>query len=438
MDLIIKESNKTEGFASMVLSGFYDKGDQEIWHLIDELLKHGFESEVIKGITNFHFSNADNVAHAVKVGKMIDLPFGNKWQLVYWNTTLLNCEYSSAEIKQDARESLQALSKINDSQIRRNLIYELRFLKNYNQDKLIVVLNLDFTDKNIYSGLNFLIEDFEPMNYFQVLMEMIRQLKAEFDPNAIEFSLSSVAGKHPTEFSNELTKLMVHREGIVRFCACKLLQELNKDSPFTFSVDLLVLPERDQIRIIDTVLFDFIHPEKVIPYLLIFRASQSKKVLQFMTQSLLQLISDYSDKALDAIRESLYPQLEIDQKLLHFCEQAYQQLIDLIKTKHSLEEFKPHKNCAKAFNHFERLYRKNMSRQVGESHDDYMKNSPLFSMVYTVQIVRGKSWRIESKGGEPEELSEFSVGMSLPRTFLMNPDGYNYAMRVKIASNYTN
>src|SRR6218665_543695 len=115
----------------------------------------------------------------------------------------------------------------------------------------------------------------------------------------------------------------------------------------------------------------------------------------------------------------------------------YGRFIDHLNKKHSINEFKPHYNQATELRYFSRLSNKKMQEQFDFSKRAAMDRNSILALFNenAIQLARGRASKNEKNEGLPVELSHFSTEITMPRTYMMHPDQYDWDMKIRIQTN---
>lgn len=433
LDLAIEHNNKSQGFISNILVGYYKKSKDLAWQAIHKIAQTEVETEIIIATANFNFESEEDIEVVERYLSAIDVIDLNRKHLIWSYGNIINSPHSSVEIKQRCLDTLIGFASIKDESVHLNLIHQVSRLNVSDEPKYRIISAIDLKNTNLLSPLAWVIGSFSPEYYFGVIRKISIAQKLNFKTEVFEHTLKTYNAEHLIEFSEQLVKMLIDDIGMTRFAGCRILQEIsNRHQPFSFATDVLSLKMGEQIRMINAIMLDFMHPQDVIRFILPFRNSTHQPVLQCLVDNLAAIMEDYHYDAIIVIRKELNKDLSIDKEILDIFEKYHTDLSDIITKKNSLEEFNPHKNQARSYAYFERLAKHKMREQLNTGHD---KNS-IFELAHKVSIARGKSWKIEKRGGEPSPLSLISSAITFPRTCLMNPDEYNWDFIVRVNSNY--
>jgi hypothetical protein len=433
LDIAINHNNKSPCFIANILVGIYRKDKVTAWQEINNILQKDLETEIIIAISNFSFEDLKDIELTEKYLKTIEVSDTNRKHLIWSYRNIINSPHSIQEINQRCLNTLNEFAATKDENAHLNLINQVSLLNVSDETKYGIISVIDFKNTKLLNTLAWVIKDFSSEYYFGIIRKIAVAQKLNFKAEVFEHSLKTHSTEYPIEFSEQLVKMLIDDIGMIRFSGCKILQTINnKHQPFSFATDFILLKRHQQIRMINSIMLDFMHPQDVIRFILPFRCSAHQAVLQCLVDNLAAVMEDYHYDAIIVLRKELNIESSIDREILDIFEKYHTDLSEIITRKNGLEEFNPHKNQARSYAHFERLIKHKMREQLNTGHE---KNS-IYELVHKVSIARGKSWKIERRGGEPSPLSLISTAFTYPRTCLMNPDEYNWNFIFRVNSNY--
>lgn len=436
LTLTIQKNNKLPGFVSNILLGLAEQNSDTAWNELVRLSKGEYELETLNALTNTKIQSEEQVK---KMFYHLKTSYGeteiNIPSLIWAYGNIINSPLTSEEIKQECIDSLKAYGKIPSEQIHSSLVSVANNLNINEEVKIQIISTIDFARPNLIHRVIHAASKFSTPNFFFVIRELSVGLKLDFKPQEIEHYLLTRSRENPEEFSQELISLLTDKVGMIRLAGSRILQVIHSEQqPFDFSSDLLSLSEHHQVRMIKAIVLDFLHPQDVIRFLVIFRNSKYQTVLQILVDALATVFEDYHHDGIIFLRKEMDVSRDVDKQLLDIFEKYHSDLAALITKKNSLEEFSPHKNQARQFYSFMQLTKHKMREKFNKD----QRQDSLFSIMKTVSIARGKSWKIESKAGDPSPLQEISTALTYPRMCLMNPDQYNWEFIANVNSNYKN
>lgn len=433
LQIAIADKDRPSGLMANILVGYYLKDDKEVWLQLNQLRADGHDREVVVAITHLPLKTTAELKTAIDFLENITHTQETRSQLVFAYTTLISSQAADEGTISLCLAKLYALAESADGNVGRNISFRLVDLPIPEKIKCDIILKFDYQREDIAPSVFHLLQSINPALWFPVLRQICLVRKMKFDPREIAHALKANYQKFPEVFSDQLAKMMTDNAGLVRYGACKILQEVNEDDQFVFRTDLLSINEQNQLIFVDTLLTDFLHPAKVIRFLLTFRNSSHRSVLQSMINNCALLIEDYMGEAIAAFRNNLDKNVETDAQVLKVVEKYYGDLSKIIDTKLGILELSPVHSQATMYNYFIKMAHDRMRVQlnIDRSSD---KNS-IFSMIGKVMIARGRYWKLEGKD-KPTPLSTISKAITFPRTYFLNPDDYNWNIKVRILTNF--
>lgn len=429
----LKDRERPAGFIANILAGYYPKAQMEVLQHLAALAGNGEDREVAIAINHLPIKYHVELKEAINLLNAISPESESKGLLVLAYATLISSALATEEDTKICVERIYLLAGSKDSNVERNIAYRLVDLKIPDETKCDIVSKFDYQRTDSTSAVAHLLQSINPVLSFPVFRLMSAARKMKFDPGDFAYTLSANYQKFPVEFSDELVKMLTDKIGFVRYGGCKILQEMeSENNPFEFKVDLHSYPERTQLIFMDSIMIDFLHPDKVIKFLLMFRKSSFQSVLQAMINNCAFLIEDYTGDAMEAFRKILDKNVQPDKQVLQIVEKYYKDLVKIIETKHGILELSPQHNQARLYNFFTRMSRDRLREQVNIDHGSD-KNS-IFSLASKVMIARGRLWKLGDK--EPSPLHHISRAITMPRNYYLNPDEYNWNIQARIITNF--
>lgn len=433
--IIDNDYNSQENIVANILIGLYDTNSDLAYKLSLQLLtKEKYRNESLFALTQFQYQSKEIINYTYDL-LICDIKDENSLRLsIVFIFNAIKNRFVATKNIHIFFNKLQDLI-VSQPQTQNFIANQLCNLDKYDAEKtqLIFAMNLDEVPIN---GLNLMLSYFDDIQcIFSIIRKAIIDKKMDFNPDGFSY-LSMLNRKSPQIFSEELIKLLIDREGIVRFMANRVINYLQAyGAKFEFSVDLLTYSQQEQYNILCSLTMMYkIQVEKILYLILPFRKSQYELVRTALFCKLENYIENYSITTISILEKELNLDSVDDKQILY-----NMKLYDIEKQQKFLEKIRIKELLSinsqfRLYSVFNSKHNKNMKEQMSIGNQEYEKNS-WWNSISKITIARGKSWKIESKETNNQNFSplgQMSTSFQFPREMFTNPDRYEYDSEMEI------
>jgi len=350
-----------------------------------------------------------------------------------------NNNIDAESIKSNCFKRLSELVQSESVTAKRATLWELEFLKGYDESVYEIVNNLndsilDEADLNLVCNV---FSRFSEQKYFFLFLERYAEKnKLNFSAGNFESPISKFKREDPEIFSKHLIKLIIHDKGEVRFVGNRILSHVNTvmHDSFVFSADILELAAVDQYKLWVSILQESQEPKRSFPLLLPLRKSKYPFIVESFISKLEELVESYSSSVVQTLKAQLDPTDDHDAEVLARVELRQQEFAAYWDEKSKIKELNPSYTQAKIFEVYQENFGENMSRSMEDSMGS--RNSFL-DMITTVILAKGGGWKHQGSD-QISELGTISTSFQLPRLYYVAPERFDYDNRVGYLKNWKN
>ncbi len=321
-----------------------------------------------------------------------------------------------------------------------NIFNNLRFLQNYPEEISCLINELIPSITNIQKYARAIADTFIMFDDSKYFFAMIRTftsvVKANFDPKPFTNAVIVILGKDRMNFDYEIIQLLIANEGIYRHAGRRLLQNiLSTRNKHHFSFNILDLSAIDQYKLCISITDDFHEPENIIPFIAPLYSSPYDLVRFLMTERLQVMTEDYLNDVTDTLQTCLDLSKGDQLAYLEHLKQYVQDFNGKLNEKWLVRELDPRNTQYKYLTQLTTLNNRKMEESVGKS----IKKDSLLSILGSsnLMLAKGGGVKIDDKD-DIMKLSSIQTKLTLPRTYFIAPERYDWRHREIIFKDWTN
>lgn len=337
--------------------------------------------------------------------------------------------YSLGELRQNL------LSK--EEKIWHHALRMVNIIRNKEEKKtslLIEFIQQDHFDKNSIPTIGHIFFDFEECKYF---FDFLTAYATKWPYNLHDGIFNDayyLRDKRPVDFDVHLIDLMIHDLGNHRLIGSRLFGNLSFHQGLQeFSYDVNMLPPIKQFRLLTAILEDVHEPKYTIPFILPLLNSESDIIVEILISRFELLADDFGSAVTKVLIEKLDLNIPGDKRCYDRVEERMLEFASYLKLKNSLKDLNPWYSESKQFNYFIRLYQHEFGRKLSKHVD---KNSIFMQFASTVILAKGGGWK-HPRTNEVSQLGKFESSFSLPRSYYVSPDNFEFERKLAIVENWS-
>ncbi|RZJ99945.1 MAG: hypothetical protein EOO46_21470 [Flavobacterium sp.] len=241
--------------------------------------------------------------------------------------------------------------------------------------------------------------------------------------------------KKEADFDQHLIEFLIHDLGEIRWMGSRILSKLIfHDNMRHFAVNILELPSKSQFKLFTAVLSLINEAQHTLPLVVPLLESGNEAVKEGLISRLELLSEDYGSQVTDALN-NYWPakteeQQAISDRIQHYMEDFFKRA----RKKTEVKELNPLHTQSSYFNTYMKSYQKHFERTINEGVD---KNSIMRQLATTVVLAKGGGWK-HAETGEVMQLSSIGTSMTLPRSYFVSPDNFEWDRMVDRLENWKN
>jgi hypothetical protein len=238
-----------------------------------------------------------------------------------------------------------------------------------------------------------------------------------------------------TDFDENLLKVIIDDEGIVRYTAMRLLTSLSMvDGIRNFSNDLHLFSAVEQYKIVMAITNDFHEPKYIVPLIAPLLDSKFDLVRELVLHKLEVMTENYFTDVADSMEICLDTGNIAHLSYIERIKNYTTEFDDKLKTKWLVKELDPRYTQSKYYRQFFTQSNKQMQQSIGKS----VKENTFLAILGggdDIMLAKGGGFKM---GARPEiqQLSTIASSMSLPREYFLSPEIYDWKTRVGILENW--
>lgn len=296
------------------------------------------------------------------------------------------------------------------------------------------LITTDYFDKRLIANIDFLLMRYDDAAmYFEFVLAFCQ--KNSISDLPVDHVAPFLRNKNIPAFDKILITHLIHDNGQVRFIAGRILRTLGNYSEHRrFEQDLTTLEETDQLKLFASVLNTFSEPKYILPFILPISISNSPKVRDFTLQKLKAYAEDYG-KAVQDILEQEWQPMTAEQSAIYTNIKTHTQTFwEALEKKGTIKELNPLYIQSGLLETFTKSHGKQFSRNMTEHVE---KRSAFHQIAQHVAINKGGGWQ-SAQSDSVSKLFTVSASMSLPRSYFISPDNFEWKRRIDQMKNWKN
>jgi len=334
-------------------------------------------------------------------------------------------------------KALKQLIIKEDLDFPRLVLQSLGSGKNHEKEKLdilLVLLNEEHFEIQLTPFINRVFFEFIDYKYYLEFLEAFA-LKTGFnlDDRIFEHCAFSLRHKYPAGFDEELIKFLNHDLGEIRWMGQRLFKTLIDHHAQLFAFDILKLSPKSQFKLFTSVLSMINAPEDLLPPLLPLAQSSNEFVIESFISRIEIIGEDYGSKVIKVL-ESQWPEKTSGyEEILARVHRYINEFSAEMDKRDKIKELNPAYTQSTYLNSYLVGYKKELQRSMDESVE---KNSIIKQLASTIILARGGGWKHEETG-EITQLATFVNSYTLPPSYYLSPDNFQWDMRKEQNENWS-
>ncbi|TCZ64635.1 hypothetical protein [Flaviaesturariibacter aridisoli] len=352
---------------------------------------------------------------------------------------LANSAVLDSQIRERCFASLNELIIDPDPDFAFAVMNELRFMEGYEIEKTALLKTLveqEHFEQKLIPSISWIFFEFhESSLYFDFLNSLTAKFKYKIDEAIFEHTIQPLRNKGEVAFDQQLIAFLIHDSGELRWIGSRILSKLILHHGMVcFATNVLDLPPKSQFKLFTSVLSLINEAKSTLPLILPLLHSQNEAVREGLISRLELLSEDYGSQVTEALNDH-WPKTTEEQQTIYDRIQYYMEVFfDRAKRKTQVKELNPLYIQAANFNNYMESYQKHFERTINEGVD---KNSIMRQLATTVILAKGGGWQ-HAETGEVMQLSSVGTSMTLPRSYFVSPDNFEWDRMVERLENWKN
>ncbi len=423
-----------DNIVSAIISGLYENKKEEFYNsVLKDLIHKGDKINPIffglSNITEINDKDCQLFVRLVNKYKRNDLML-SVLSLVFAILKSDNIKYHNFCFKE-----LQ--SAIETEKTGHYILENLCFLRNYNQEKINIIIKLIkqkyFSINSYIQLINHIFLDIKEFSLFKsVVLNLIENRPFEDFTQHFNSYLHSVDKNKLDEF---IIDLLTDNQASKRHIGVNIFNQLSNHCPYKFTFNILALPYILQYKLWVSLTQDFHKPKNRIVALLPLIDSKSDLIKESFICKLEELSEDYGSHITDIMKDNLNDKnkyyISVIERVDNYRENFY---ATNVRLKNSILELDPYNTHYKYIKKLNELFSKNMRKNIDKGVD---KNSLLSVLCpNTIRLAKGGGWKIGGKN-EISQLGKFETSLILPRSYFINPTKFDIEMRIMSKKDWT-
>jgi hypothetical protein len=317
------------------------------------------------------------------------------------------------------------------------VLFQFRFIKGYYERVYLFVAEIIDTQPLPENFTKLVGEAFTDSNnsedFFKILRKLALKITVKFDAQDFKNNIYLFHHKFPAECDQNLIKLMIDDEGIVRFAGMRLLFSMSMvDKKKNFSNDLLSLSAMDQYKLAIALTDDFHEPKYIVPLVAPLLNSSFSLVRDLVLHRLEIMSENYFTSVEKAMIDCLDQGNSDHNDYIERVKLYTEEFDKRLRSKLALKELDPRYTQSRYY----RQFFQESNRTMQENLDKSVKENTLLS------ILGGKDVMLAKGGGfvmgertEVQQLGVIRTEMTLPREYFLSPEMYDWEHRQNIFEN---
>lgn len=311
--------------------------------------------------------------------------------------------------------------KTDDEQVKLWLIRRISMVNGNDGEKFGLLP--DLLAYNAQAVLNNFFDYFEnPSQLFGLVKDGYLHHGMRVNLDLFKHAISMQFHRHPEACENELLKMLTHDLAIVRYAG---VQILTSNVGRAYNVDFLKLDEEGQERVIETILFQPIGIEELLPLILQLRNSPFPQVQELLTNQLVSLIWAYDRHLIEHVNRHLDVTNPADKQLQGKLEEGYKTYATEKQLRNSINEFNPSQNEVDPL----RLYFRLEAEKNAEIMERASSNSFFTELAKTITVIRGNAFKSEANPAITK-LETISTSRLVDQRYYVDPEYYEWTFQL--------
>lgn len=317
------------------------------------------------------------------------------------------------------------------------ILHNLRFLENYNQEKVDVIVKLVnqeyFTIEKYINPISLIFWNLKEFNYFkEIVLSIIENKPFEKFIKSFNFYLYSV---DVIELDKFIIELLIDNSANKRHAGIELFDEFSFHQPYLFTYNILELPLISQYKLWVSLTQGFHEPKNRITALLPLINSNSELVKESFLCKLEEISEDYGGHVTKILEDNLDKDISnnsiVIERVKKYVEDFFRKNTDF---KRSIFELSPYYTHYKYIQMFNKLFSNKINKTVEKG---ARENSLLSTFgTNTIQLSKGGGWRTGSKR-EISQLDKVGASFAMPRGYFINPNEFELQKGFEIKEDWS-
>ena len=337
-------------------------------------------------------------------------------------------------------EKLNTLARRNMPKVQYNILISVFREEKpaHREKKYELLMNFTKIDKK-YKGINDRIIYAlnilkEPKMILKFIESWVLNHPIENYKEIFSHPLHEAYNRNPTGFIENYLSLLIHDKGKVRFYAnnnTDFIQITEKNIEI-WKEHLWKLDHNQLIKFINSILSGTFKPEERMKLALILLHKKDDKIFKNILQRFVWLVHDYGGTVKETVETFLDKQNPLEKIFIDSFQRCYEKIVDFWKKKNMIKEFNPYESQDTYASKFDELFYKKQSEDLRKSVE---KHSVFMQLCTKITISRGRKFKI-GMNDQYSEMNELKTAFTMPRTYFIFPELYNYKRKQILADNW--
>jgi len=337
-------------------------------------------------------------------------------------------------------EKLNALSKKEKPAVQYNILISIfrQEKQIYKEKKFELLMNFTKVDKEYKGIINEIEYALNTLEEPKLILKFIESwvLNHSIENNKENFSypLHEAYNRNSSEFIENYISLLNHNKGKVRFYAnnnTDFIQVIEKNKGI-WKEHLWKLDNNQIIKFINSILSGTFKPEERMKLVLILLHKKDKKIFKYILQRFVWLVYDYGGTVKETVETSLDNQNPLEKKFIDSFQSCYEKIVNFWKRKNKIKEFDPYESQATYTSKFDEIFYKKQGEDLRKS---VAEHSVFMQFCTKITISRGRKFKIGTND-QYSEMNELKTAFTIPRTYFIFPELYDYKRRQILADDW--
>ncbi|WP_336516458.1 hypothetical protein [Pollutibacter soli] len=331
------------------------------------------------------------------------------------------------------------LLNIKEFEVQISVLNSVRHIDNYDSKKVKLlekVLTLNHSTEKLIPHIAWVLYSFKDSKfYFDFLITYAYTFKFRINEDVFEHNIPWIRNISPEVFDKDLVHLVIHNDGEIRWLGRILVKTVSAhQNGFELSKALLHLPAKEQFKFFVSILSYLHDPEMAIPILLPLLESKDDLVVESLLCKLELLTEDYGSLITDILNHQWPEKTTFQESVISRIHDYLVNHSKIIDEKNSIKEIDPYYTQQRFLNEYLKVYTKNLQQGVSENVD---QKSQFLRFAKKVVVAKSGGWK-NPGSGEITKLSTFSTKMTLPISYFISPDNYEWEKLIERTENWSN